>query len=105
STTSALFYGLKTNSGPESANITNSYVASEAIFRNSQPATAPGYSFLTTMLTADSLTQAQQLVDQGVTSDGTFPSGTVVLAKSSDFLRNVRYHEFDNAIFNASIRG
>jgi uncharacterized protein (TIGR03790 family) len=104
-TTSALFYGLKTNSGPEAANITNSYAASEAIFRTAKPATAPGYSFLTTMLTADSLAQAMQLVDQGVASDGTFPSGTVVLAKSSDYLRNVRYHEFDNVMFNTRIRG
>lgn len=99
-TTSALFYGVKNSSGTA-----NSYAASEAIFRQAEPATAPGFSFLTTMITADSLTEAKQLVDQGVASDGTFPVQPVVLAKSSDPARNIRYPYFDNAIFNVSVRG
>jgi uncharacterized protein (TIGR03790 family) len=105
STTSALFYGLKSDSGPDWAGITNSYAASEGIFRNANPASAPGYSFLATMITANSLADAMRLVDQGVNSDRTFPSAPVVLAKSSDTLRNVRYHAFDNAVFNTRLRG
>jgi uncharacterized protein (TIGR03790 family) len=104
-TTSALFYGLKTESGPEWQGITNSYAASENSFRTCKPASAPGYSFLTTMITANTLGEAKQIVDQGVNSDGSFPTQPVVLAKSSDPLRNVRYHAFDNALFNARIRG
>ncbi|HEV2320559.1 MAG TPA: hypothetical protein VGV18_12460, partial [Verrucomicrobiae bacterium] len=66
---------------------------------------APGCSFLTTMITGDSLAQAEQLVDQGVDGDGTLPQPPVVLAKSSDIARNVRYAYFDNAIFNVNVLG
>ena len=79
STTSALFYGLRTDGGPEG--VTNSYAASEAVFRQAKPASALGFSFLATMLTADSLAQAKQLVDQGVASDESHPAQPVVLAK------------------------
>src|SRR5690349_10371924 len=92
STTSALFYGLKNSLG-----LTNSYFASEQSFSQASPASAPGYSFLTTMLTATSLAEAKQLVDQGVSSDSTFPTQTVLLEKSSDVSRNLRYIAFDNA--------
>ena len=104
-TTSALFYGPKDDSGPDSAGITNSYFGSEQCFRQSPPASAPGYSFLATMITADSVTLAKQLIDQGVNSDSTFPSQPVILAKSSDYQRNLRYPGFDNAIFNARLCG
>ena len=100
STTSALFYGLKT-----STSLTNSYYASEQIFSQAHPASAGGYSFLATMLTGNSLADAKQLVDQGVNSDGTFPMQAVVLAKTSDTVRNARYHAFDNAIFNTRLCG
>ncbi|HEX5218981.1 MAG TPA: TIGR03790 family protein [Verrucomicrobiae bacterium] len=103
STTAALFYGLKTDSGPEWQGITNSYYASEKIFRQAKPASAPGPSFLTVMLTAGSLAQAKALVDRGVDGDATFPGATVVLAKSSDTLRNIRYRLFDHAIFNVQL--
>lgn len=103
STTAALFYGLKTDSGPEWAGITNSYASSELVFRQARPASAPGTSFLATMLTAGSLAQAKQLVDQGVNADATFPTRTVMLAKSSDPLRNLRHRFFDNAIFNGQL--
>jgi uncharacterized protein (TIGR03790 family) len=104
-TTSALFYGSRLGNGSDPLGVTNSYAASEAIFRQATPVGAPGYSFLATMITADSLTQAEQLVDQGVASDGTFPSQPVILEKSSDMLRNIRYTYFDNAIFNVNILG
>jgi uncharacterized protein (TIGR03790 family) len=103
STTAALFYGLKSDFGPESLGLTNSYAGSEQDFHQARPASAPGASFLTTMITAGSLAQAKHLVDQGVNSDGTFPTQTVVLAKSSDPVRNLRYAEFDHAIFNARL--
>jgi uncharacterized protein (TIGR03790 family) len=105
STTSALFYGLKNDTGPDWAGVTNSYAASEQVFRQAIPASAPGFSFLATMLTADSLTLAEQLVDQGVAADGTLPIQPVILAKSSDPLRNIRFHAFDNAIFNTRLCG
>ena len=84
---------------------TNSYAASESVFSLTRPASAPGFSFLATMITADSLSQAEQLVDRGVNSDGTFPSQPAVLAKSSDPTRNLRYSSFDNAIFNVRVLG
>jgi uncharacterized protein (TIGR03790 family) len=103
-TTSALFYGLKPDA-LGTKGVVNSYAASEQVFAQAKPWTAPGYSFLTTMITGDSLAQAKQLVDQGVASDGTFPVQPVILAKSSDPVRNVRYSAFDNAIFNTQICG
>lgn len=103
STTAALFYGLKVASGGAGAGITNSYAASEQSFREARPASAPGFSALTTMVTAGSLTQAKHLVDQGVNSDGTFPPQPVLLEKSSDRLRNLRYRAFDNASFNVQL--
>jgi uncharacterized protein (TIGR03790 family) len=104
STTAALFYGLKPDTNGSSGYI-NSYAASEAIFRLAQPDTAQGYSFLTTMLTAGSLNQAKQLIDQGVSSDSTFPGTPGILQKTSDPSRNIRYSEFDNAIFNVRLLG
>lgn len=106
STTSALFYGLRLGNGSDGFGTTNSYAGSEAGFSPGTPVVgSPGYSFLTTMITADSLTQAEQLVDRGVASDGTFSQSPVVLAKSSDPSRNIRYPYFDNAIFNVNILG
>ena len=103
STTSALFYGVRTSSG--AWGFTNSYAFSEAAFGAVTPVGSPGYSFLATMITGDSLAEAEQVVDQGVGSDGTFPLQPVVLAKSSDTTRNIRYLSFDNAIFNVNVLG
>ncbi len=105
-TTSALLYGLRLGNGTDPLGVTNSYAASEGIFSQAAPLVgSPGYSFLTTMITGDSLAQAEQLVNQGVASDGTFPQQPVILAKSSDIDRNIRYVYFDNAIFNVNILG
>lgn len=103
STTAALFYGLKTDENPASPNLMNSYAGSEQVFRQAQPVSASGSSFLTTMLTAGSLAQAKELVDQGVNGDATFPAQPVLLARSSDPARNIRYRLFDNAIFDAQL--
>lgn len=105
STTTALFYGLRAGDGSDHMGTTNSYAASEGMFNPSATVGAPGYSFLTTMLTGNSLTEAEQLINQGVASDGTFPQQPVILAKSSDVLRNIRYVFFDDAVFNVDILG
>ena len=102
-TTSALFYGPKTETGPDWINITNSYSGSEQPFVWARPASAPGYSFLATMITAGSVAQARRLIDQGVDSDGMVPWQPIYLEKTSDPLRNFRYWAFDNAIFNAQL--
>jgi len=116
STTAALFYGFKTddcsNNCPEgiaSCNLpgasSNAYAFSEGVFRQTPP-TAPGSnSWLVTMLTSSNLAQAEAIIDHGVAGDGTFPTQTVWLAKTSDWARNVRYLEFDNAIFDARVDG
>ena len=112
STTSALFYGFKADYppqvNPESCSLpdasSNSYAGSECIFRS----VALGSSrtnFLAVMLTSSNLDQAKLVIDEAVAGDGTFPTQTVYLAKSSDVFRNLRYPLFDNAVFNARLRG
>ena len=89
------------------AGITNSYAASEQIFANARPASAPtnSRSFLATMLTGRTLAEAMRLVDQGLASDASFPNQSVILAKTTDPDRNIRHPYFDNAIFNNQILG
>jgi uncharacterized protein (TIGR03790 family) len=114
STTAALFYGFKSDTargitGTLSCSLpaaaSNSYAFSEASFRDSPPDTAATNAFLAMMITADSLAQAKAVVDQGVAGDGTFPTQTAYLAKTSDPLRNGRYVLFDDAIFDTAVRG
>jgi uncharacterized protein (TIGR03790 family) len=57
------------------------------------------------MLTSSNLALAEAIVDQGVASDGDFPTQSVVLGKSDDPFRNVRYVCFDNTVFDARLRG
>jgi len=104
-TTSALFYGLKSNSVPSLQMLTNSYFASETAYADAKPTATFGYSFLTTMITASNLADAKQIIDSGVNSDATFPTAPVHLAKTSDPLRRIRYTAFDNALFNTRLRG
>ncbi|PWU14751.1 MAG: hypothetical protein C5B50_16650 [Verrucomicrobia bacterium] len=104
-TTSALFYGLKPDTNTASG-YANSYALSEGSFPQAQPAYNAGYSFLATMITANSLTQAEQIVDQGVSADGALPTQPIILEKTDDPQgRNARYQYFDNAIFNAQVLG
>ena len=97
-TTSGLFYGLKVNG------VASSYFQSEAPFPDAKPAASPGYSFLATMITDNSLAEAKLIVDHGVNSDSTFPTAPVVLAKTYDSLRSIRSPMFDNAMFNTRLR-
>lgn len=109
STTSTLFYGFKSDPNPPCSLATGStslYAGSEGVFRATPPINANSNSFLVTMITASNLPQAELVVSQGVASDGTFPTQTVYLADNMiDPARNVRYALFDNAIFNARLRG
>jgi uncharacterized protein (TIGR03790 family) len=114
STTAVLFYGFKTNTTPSQAGLpntcslpsaaSNSYAFSELPWPDAAPASPPE-SFLAMMLTARTLAQAQTTAALGVAADGSFPSSPVYLAKTSDSARNVRYFDFDNAIFESEIRG
>ena len=108
STTSALFYGFKPDSTPLgdcplAPGSSNAYSTSESIFTPSN--NAGSNSWLVTMITSSNLPLAEAVVNQGVLSDGTFPTQTVWLAKGGDVDRNVRYAEFDNAVFNTRLRG
>jgi uncharacterized protein (TIGR03790 family) len=113
STTSALFYGFKPDgvspfpgypgcSLPASS--ANSYASSELPSNAAQPATADTNSFLAMMLTDTSVAGAEFVLNSSVASDSTFPTQAVYLAKTSDTGRNVRFVEFDNAIFDSRIR-
>lgn len=114
STTSALFYGSKTNTaspvpGYPTCSLpdysSNSYAFSELPFREAPPDTAPTNSFLAMMLTDTNLAGAELILNRGVAGDSSFPTQTVVLAKTSDTARNVRYVKFDNAILDSRVRG
>lgn len=115
STTSALFYGFKTNAPapgaglPDSCSLptasSNSFAGSEMPFRLTPPGNLGPTNLLTTMITASNLASAKLIVDQGTTSDQSFPTQTVWLGKGSDFDRNVRYWQYDHAIFNTRLLG
>jgi uncharacterized protein (TIGR03790 family) len=109
STTAALFYGFKGNGAGDSCSLptasSNGYAFSEGIFRQTPPVAVSSNSWLVTMLTSSNLTLAKAIIDHGVASDGTVPTQTVWLAKSSDYFRNVRYLEFDDTIFDARVNG
>jgi uncharacterized protein (TIGR03790 family) len=107
STTSALFYGFKTNGAPVAGydscslpdNSSNSYAYSELPFSQAMPNTATTNSFLAMMLTDTNLAGAESILSRSVAADNTYPTQTVHLAKTSDSARNVRFVEFDNAVF------
>lgn len=110
STTSALFYGFMPDfrdpyTCPLASGSASAYAGSEGIFRQTPPISAASNSFLVTMITSSNLALAMQIVDSGVLADGSFPTQTVFLAKTSDTARNVRFVLFDNAVFNARMRG
>ena len=108
STPAALFYGFMSDDNPPcdlAAGSSNAYAGSEGIFRKTPPISANSNSWLVTMITETNLQLAEQIINQGVAGDSTFPTNTVWLGKSDDFARNVRFVSFDNAIFNARLRG
>jgi uncharacterized protein (TIGR03790 family) len=108
STTATLFYGFWSDTNPPctlALGSSNAYAASEGIFRSTPPIDPASNSFLAFMITDTNLAAAKAIVDQGVSSDSTFPMDTAYLAKSTDTARNVRYLEFDNTVFNTRLRG
>ncbi len=113
-TTSALFYGFKTNTPPPPGlpdtcslpeDSTNSYAYSELPFALAEPQTASTNAFLAVMLTDTSLPQAESTLRRGVASDSSFPPQTVYLEKTTDSDRNVRFILFDNAVQECRARG
>ncbi len=114
-TTSALFYGFKTNAPAPGAGLpdtcslptasSNAFAGSELPFRWTPPGNLGPTNLLTTMVTASNLALAKLIVDQGTTSDQSFPTTTVWLAKGGDYDRNIRYWQFDNVIFNTRLLG
>ncbi len=111
-TTSALFYGFKTNDPATAGQVCriapdgfSQYYGSETRFRDGAPTNTPGYSFLTTLITGPSLAQAQRYLDQGLAGDATHPTNRILLAKTSDPARNVRFRYFDNTVFDARLHG
>jgi uncharacterized protein (TIGR03790 family) len=113
STTAVLFYGFKTNGAPVEGiascslpdDSSNSYAYSEQPFSLDTPNTAPTNSFLAMMLTDTSLAAAQNTLARGVAADSTYPTQTVYLVKTDDWARNVRFVEFDNAVFENRVLG
>jgi uncharacterized protein (TIGR03790 family) len=115
STTSALFYGFKSNTAPPLVCLpdtcslpdssSNSYAFSELPFSEARPNTADTNAFLAMMLTDSNLAGADLILARGVASDSTFPTQAVYLTKTSDPARNVRFVEFYNAIFASQVRG
>jgi uncharacterized protein (TIGR03790 family) len=113
-TTSALYYGFKTNTAPPPGlpdtcslpgDSTNSYSYSELPFALAEPATASTNSFLAVMLTDTNLAEAESTLQRGVASDSSHPPEAVYLEKTSDTARNVRFVLFDNAIQECRARG
>ena len=113
STTSALFYGFKTNAAPVDGiascslpdNSFNSYAYSELPFSQAMPNTATTNSFLAMMLTDANLAGAESILGRSVAADNSYPTQTVYLAKTSDSARNVRFVEFDNSVFENQVVG
>jgi uncharacterized protein (TIGR03790 family) len=113
STTSALFYDFKTNTAAVDGiascslpdNSSNSYAYSELPFSRAQPNTATTNSFLAMMLTDTNLAGAENILRRAVAADSAFPKQAVYLAKTTDAVRNVRFVEFDNAIFDNQVVG
>jgi uncharacterized protein (TIGR03790 family) len=114
STTAVLFYGFKTNTtpppySPDSCSLpdysSNSFAFSEMPFEKARPNTADTNSFLTFMLTDDTFTGAQAILNRALLSDSSFPTQVVYLQKTSDTARSVRFFSFDNAVTDSKLHG
>src|ERR1022692_3329908 len=55
------------------------------------------------MLTDTNLATAENTLRRSVTADSSWPTQAVYLAKTDDLLRNVRFVEFDNAVFENQV--
>lgn len=109
STTSALFYGFKSDGAMSSCALPSAaaspYAAIESPLREVPNAPTFANALLTTMITASNLASVKSIVDQGVLSDIAPPAQEVTLAKSPDRLRNIRYLRFDDAVMDLRLLG
>lgn len=110
STTAVLFYGFKTNGVPHPTGCHISpisgtgYYLSELALRP-RPAVTNSPVYLATMLTGTSLESAVAVIERGVLSDGAPWTAPVLLQKTTDKLRNLRFLDFDGPTFNAQVTG
>jgi len=79
----ALFYGTIGNGFDPFGGTKQLPLASEAVFHQATAVASKALPYWRTMITGTSLAEAEQIVDQGYSADGTFPKQPVVLAKSS----------------------
>ena len=105
SITAALYYGFKNAPGAPPCQLqaptSNSYFSAETAFRHDL-AGARNPRYLAMMITGPTLADAKAVVDRGVASDGSAPTGTFYLvAPPGDMERNVRYKLFDELDFQA----
>ena len=100
SITAMTFYGLKTYSNTPVCLIahdsTNLYFGAEESFSEVRGLGNDG-QYLSSVLTAGSLEQAQAIVDRSVSADATCPTGTVYYLHSTDLARNVRWPQHERA--------
>jgi hypothetical protein len=106
-----MFYGFKEDPDRTGQNLctlpsgtTNAFAGAETPFRLNNVGAVPEH-FLCAMITADSLAKAKAIVDSGVASDGTFPTNRILLQKTTDYARNVRFTAFDDVDFNFRVSG
>jgi uncharacterized protein (TIGR03790 family) len=99
STTAALYYGLQSSAQ------TNAYARAETAYDLFQSSTQNSGGFLTMMLTGDTVGAVKAMIDQGVSGDGRYPPQQVVLAKTTDPLRNLRASQYRSVEINAEILG
>jgi uncharacterized protein (TIGR03790 family) len=99
STTAALFYSLQTMAK------LSDYAGTESAYDLFQAANPLSAGYLAFMLTGDNVAQVKALVDRGVASDASRPLQPVLLAKTSDPLRNLRAEQFQSVAIDARILG
>lgn len=97
----AMFYDYKYSPPPCSlpSAALSSYYESELAFSHSDPETGNGRYYLSAILSGWDLDQAMALVDRASTADGSLPTGTVYYLRSGDNHRNVRWWQFEGAMF------
>lgn len=101
SLTGAMFYDYKDSPPPCSlpADAISPYYQSELAFEHSDPETGNDRYYLSALLTAWTFDQALTLVDRAVAADGSRPTGTVYYVRTADNRRNVRWRQFEGAMY------
>ena len=101
SLTGAMFYDYKNSPPPCSLPTAtlSSYYEKELAFSHSDPETGEGLYYLSAMLSGWDLDQAMTLVDRASMADASHPTGTVYYIRTTDNARNVRWRQFEGAIF------